>query len=307
VKVLLTGATGFIGSHVARALVAQGAEIHALVLPQDSFWRIADVAPRLRFHTANFLDVASVARVSEAVRPELCIHLAWYVEPGKYLEAPENRDFLHASIVFARTLARIGCRRFVATGTCFEYDTDRGVLSESSPTRPRTLYASCKLQLFQQLEQVGQETGMEIGWLRFFYQYGPFEDPRRLVPYVIGGVLRGELVKLTPGEQVRDYLHVEDVAGAVCAIVRSNLTGPVNIGSGQPVTVREIALRIGELLGRADLIALGAQPYIPGDPMRIVADNKRLRDGAGWKARFNLDEGLRQTIEWWKIGAYPKS
>ena len=248
-----------------------------------------------------------MARVSEAVRPELCIHLAWYVEPGKYLEAPENRDFLHASIVFARTLARLSCRRFVATGTCFEYDTDRGVLSESSPTRPRTLYASCKPQLFQQLEQVGQETGMEIGWLRFFYQYGPFEDPRRLVPYVIGGVLRGEPVKLTPVEQVRDYLHVEDVAGAVCAVVRSNLTGPVNIGSGQPMTVREIALKIGKQLRREDLIMLGTQPYTPDEPMCLVADNRRLCDGTSWNPRFNLDEGLRQTIEWWKSGAYPKS
>jgi len=91
------------------------------------------------------------------------------------------------------------------------------------------------------------------------------------------------------------------VAGAVCAVARSNLTGAVNVGSGQPVTVREIAETIAALLGRPDLIALGVQPYIPGDPMHIVADNKRLRQNTDWKPQCDLETGLRETIEWWKF------
>ena len=121
-----------------------------------------------------------------------------------------------------------------------------------------------------------------------------------LCPRAINSLLRGQVCNLTPGDQVRDYLHVKDVAGAVCAVARSNLTGAVNVGSGQPVTVREIALRIGEQLGRADLIALGAQPYIPGDPMHIVADNTRLRQNTDWKPQCDLETGLRETIKWWR-------
>jgi len=105
---------------------------------------------------------------------------------------------------------------------------------------------------------------------------------------------------LTPGEQVRDFLHVEDVASGIAAVAQSSLTGVVNVASGQRVTVREIAEKIAAIVGRADLLALGARPYAPNDPMFILADNSRLRQNTGWKPRYDLESGLRQTIEWWK-------
>ena len=296
-KILLTGATGFIGSHIARALVRAGHEIHALVLPNDDLGRIRDILPSLVMIQGDFL---SLAFVSPPSRFDLCIHLAWYVVPGKYLEAPENRDFLKASIAFAEAIANAGCPRFVATGTCFEYDTHLGLLSESSPTNPRSLYATCKLQLFHELQEHARKTGMEIAWPRFFYQYGPGEDPRRFVPVAINTLLRGDPFTVPPNEQTRDYLHVTDVASAVCAVACSRLTGAVNIGSGDPVTVRQIASQIAESIGRPELIKVGTQPYAPEDSPRIIADNTRLREQTAWKRQYPLDAGLRQTIDWWK-------
>ena len=105
---------------------------------------------------------------------------------------------------------------------------------------------------------------------------------------------------LVTGDRIPDCLYVEDVAGAVCAVAQSPLTGAVNIGSGIPVTVSEIAMEIGELLGRPDLIKLGAYPDSPTEPMHLLADNTKLREGTGWKPRYNLNDGLRQTIEWWE-------
>jgi nucleoside-diphosphate-sugar epimerase len=119
------------------------------------------------------------------------------------------------------------------------------------------------------------------------------------MPYVIRRLLHGQQVPLTPGEQVRDFLHIEDVARAVVAVVESKLSGAVNIGSGQPVTVRQIAEAIGALLGRPELIALGAQSYAPDDPMFILADNSKLKT-TGWQPQLSLETGLRQTIEWWR-------
>ncbi|MGH9592261.1 MAG: GDP-mannose 4,6-dehydratase, partial [Bryobacteraceae bacterium] len=121
-----------------------------------------------------------------------------------------------------------------------------------------------------------------------------------LVPVVINLLRCGQEAKLVVGDRIRDYLHVEDVASAVCAVAHSQLTGAVNIGSGVRVTVRDIALKIGELLGRVDLIKLVALPDSPTEPMHLLADNTRLREGTGWKPRYDLDSGLRQTIEWWK-------
>ena len=266
-KVLLTGATGFIGSHVARALA--GHEV--VTLGRDL------LSPTFRFPLSVF---------------DVCIHLAWYVEPGKYLESSLNEQWVDASLRLART---IRCRRFIGAGTCFEYAPSDEPLRESSPTDPRTLYARSKLKLFEELQRLGNE----VAWVRFFYQYGPHEDARRLVPVVINTLLRGEEAKLVPGDRRRDYLHIEDVGSAVAAVAQSQLTGPVNIGSGAATNAREIGLKIGELLGRPGLVKLGALPYSPTEPMHLVADNAKLRS-TGWTPRFDLATGLRETIEWWR-------
>lgn len=296
-KILLSGATGFIGSHVARQLLGEGHEVHALVRPKSDLSRIADIESSLHLISADLLQYPFTV-IHEPF--PICIHLAWYVEPGKYLAAPQNLDFLSASLRLARQMAEAGCKRFVAAGTCFEYDTDAGTLSESSTVLPRNLYSACKLALFLTLEQFCRTAGMEFAWTRFFYQYGPFEDSRRLVPSVINALLHGKPAQLTPGEQIRDFLHITDVAAAVCIVARSRLTGAVNIGSGQPVTVGELARKIGNLMGKPELVKLGTLPYPPGEPMRIVADNTRLRKETDWQPRFDLDAGLRQTIDWWK-------
>jgi nucleoside-diphosphate-sugar epimerase len=90
------------------------------------------------------------------------------------------------------------------------------------------------------------------------------------------------------------------VASAIYAVATSQLTGAVNIASGIPITVREIALKIGEALGRVNLLKFGALPYGASEPLYLLADNTKLREGTGWKPRYRLEEGLLQTIEWWK-------
>jgi UDP-glucuronate decarboxylase len=294
VKILLTGATGFIGSHVARELVRQGHEVHALVQPQSDLSRIVDIR-KTSFHLIE-RDLLVPALTLSSSPFDLGIHLAWYVEPGKYLHAPQNKDWVQASLRLARALKDAGCRRFVAAGTCFEYVTSDPPQRESTPTAPSTLYVQSKLELLHALPSVG----IDFAWVRFFYQYGPDEDPRRLVPVVINLLRRGQEAPLVVGDRIRDYLHIEDVASAVCAVAQSKLIGAVNIGSGEPVTVRDIALKIGELLDRVDLIKLGALPYAANEPMHLLADNSKLREGTGWKPRYPLVEGLRQTIDWWR-------
>lgn len=298
-RVFLTGATGFIGSHVARRLVGEGCEVSALVRSGSDLGRIADIAPRLRLVHGDLTAPAPRAELAE-IRPELCIHLAWYAVPGTYLSAIENVGLLGSSLELAVEIARLGCKRFIGVGTCFEYDTSFGYLSEHTPTRPQTLYAASKLALQLVLQRLGSVTGMEVAWARLFYQYGPYEDERRLVASVIGSLLRGQEVEVTPGGQVRDFLHVEDVAAAIWAIARSDLVGPVNVGSGRPITVRDIVSKIGEILDRPALIAFGALPYSPSDPMFVCADNRRLLEGTTWHPRYDLEDGLRHTIQWWR-------
>ena len=245
--------------------------------------------PSLHVAQADILDAAQLTKQIEIIRSELCIHLAWYVEPGKYLASPANLDFLCASLRLAKNLAERGCKRFVASGSCLEYDSSDKPLNESSPTRPRHLYSAVKLALYHALDDFCRTADMQFAWTRFFYQYGPGEDPRRLVPTTINSLLRGQVCNLTPGDQVRDFLHVADVASAVVAVAQSHLTGAVNIGSGVPLTIREIAETIAALLGRPDLIALGAEPYHPATRCTLSQTTRgfdRMRTGnrsAIWK------------------------
>jgi nucleoside-diphosphate-sugar epimerase len=293
VRILLTGATGFIGSHVARALVREGHEVHVLVRAESNLGRIEDLTSSLHLIKGDLLNPAFVLHPSAF---DLGLHLAWHVEPGNYLHQPQKEDWIAASLRLASALRDGGCRRFVATGTSFEYAPSDLPQRESSPTKPSTAYGQAKLELFEALRSID----IDLAWLRPFYLYGPDEDQRRLVPVVINSLLRGQETKLVPGERVRDYLHIEDVASAICAVAGSQLTAAVNIASGVPITVREIALKIGEALDRVDLLKLGALPYAASEPLYLLADNTKLREGTGWKPRYPLDEGLRQTIEWWK-------
>ena len=299
-KVLLTGATGFIGSHVARLLVNTDVEVYALVRESSDLWRIKDIASRLHLVQADLLVADEVEAQLARIRPEICLHLAWYAVPGEYLTARENIDLLKASLNLASCLAQLGCKRFVGVGTCFEYDIGSECLAETSPVKPRNLYAASKLALQIVLEQLVDVTGMEAVWVRLFYLYGPYEPKQRLVPSVIRSLLRNEVAKVTSGEQVRDFLHVEDVAAAIWAVAQSELSGVVNIGSGHPVTVRDIVTRIGKILNRPRLVTLGALPYNPADPMFVCADNHRLTGNTTWTPQYDLESGLRQTIDWWE-------
>ena len=281
-RVFLTGSTGFSGSHVARELLRRGHEVHASVRPGSDRRRLADVASRMRFHEGS-MDAMPV-------EADVVVHMAWYAVPGKYLTAPENRECLEASL---RLLSKLRGRAVFA-GTCFEHDLHVGILREDSPTKPATLYAECKDALRREVER-----RPDSAWVRFFYQYGPWEDERRLMPAVMTGQLRGQPSKVSTGEQRYDYLHVEDVASAVCSVAESRLEGCVNIGSGTAPSVREIVTKIAEMGGRPELIQWGAYPAKPGEPKLIQCDNAKLRS-TGWAPAYDLDRGLRHAFDWWR-------
>lgn len=299
-RVLLTGATGFLGSHVARLLVHEGCEVHALVRAESSLARLDDVRDALHLVRGDVLDAEQVTDAVGRVQPELCLHLAWYAEPGVYLRSPLNTRYIGATVHLAEQLAGAGCKRLVVAGTCAEYDADYGYLSESTPTRPVTLYAASKVAAQTVLAVLAEQIGLSVAWPRIFYIYGPGENPKRFVPDIITTLLAGRPTRTTLGEQVRDYLHVEDVAGALWAVAGSDLAGVVNVGSGVPVTNREIVLKIGEIVGRPELVKLGDLPYRAGDPMFVCANVDRLRKRTGWLPAYDIESGLRHTVGWWR-------
>lgn len=297
-KVLLTGASGFIGQHCLNPLISSGYEIHAV--SRDA--RIQPSFSGVNWHTADLLDKEQVSQLLEALNPTHLLHVAWYPAHGDYWTSEENLKWTSAGEHLVEQFARLGGKRFVGVGTCAEYDWhgDGLFIESSTPVAPTTLYGACKNALRLSVDALADQVGLSTAWGRVFYLYGPHEHPTRLVASVINSLVRGAEARCTHGRQVRDFLHVQDVADALVALLNSEVKGVVNIGSGTGVAINEVVGEIGRKLNCEDLIKLGAIAAQADEPRRLVADVTRLREEVGWSPRRDLSQGLDETIAWWR-------
>jgi nucleoside-diphosphate-sugar epimerase len=235
-----------------------------------------------------------------AIRPDCAIHLAWYAVPGKYSTAPENIDFVAISLALARALVAADCHKLVAAGTCIEYDWTYGTLSENeTPLNPPSLYGVSKDATRRILQVFCEQAGMGFAWARIFFLYGPSEPPGRLMPAVIGSLLQNKEALCSDGVQRRDFLHVADVASAMVRLVQDDAQGIYNVGSGSALPVRDFIMQAADKIGHAELVRLGARKGAPEAPL-VQAATDRLQGELGWRPRFDLDNGLNDTIAWWR-------
>ena len=293
-RVLVTGATGFIGRNCLPVLRRTGYEVHAVSGSPTT----QDADGVIHWHCANLLKPDEVVALVQKVKPSHLLHLAWYAIPGKFWTASENLDWVQATVGLMRVFHEQGGQRFVGAGSCAEYDWAFDHCQEAStPCRPATLYGAAKYCTQLLLDAWSRQTGMSSAWGRVFFLYGPGEYPSRLVPSVINSLLNGEPALCTHGEQVRDFMHVEDVAAAFVALLDSDVRGVVNIASGTPLALKEIVYTIADKMGRRDLVQLGAVPSSADDPAALIADIERLRDEVGFKPSLNLQDGIALTVE----------
>lgn len=295
-RVLLTGATGFIGQSCLPLLLAKGFEVHA-VSSRSIISHEIGIDQVVKWHEADLLDLTQPTKLMAEIQPSHLLHLAWYAVPGKYWTSPENFRWVQASLALLMAFAEQGGKRVVIAGTCAEYDWRYGYCTEEvTPTSPTTLYGTAK----HALQLLVAQSGLSAAWGRVFFLYGPHEPHQKLVAAVTRALLRGEAARTSHGNQLRDFLYVKDVASAFVALLESNASGPVNISSGQPISLRQIIYNLAEQVGRSELLQLGAIPAPPDEPPLLAGDNRRLKQEVGWSPQYDLDSGLAKTISWWK-------
>lgn len=290
VRLLLTGAAGFIGRHCLDALSGDPSlEIHAV----SSRDRPAAPAAGVTWHRCDLHRAADVESLVRRVAPTHLLHLAWYTEPGLYWRSLENYRWLEATVRLMLAFAATG-QRAVLAGTSAEYawGTDTCV-EDVTPLRPASPYGVCKDAARAVVLSLAAETGVSACWARIFGVYGPGEPPSKLVSRIAAAVRAGKRYSVPARPLVRDCLHVADAARALTGLLRTPLQGPVNVGSGQAISVEEVARTVARAVGRPEAIDLVGDG---GDePPHVVADISRLR-GTGWTARHSLEDGVRHAV-----------
>jgi nucleoside-diphosphate-sugar epimerase len=294
-RVLVTGGTGFIGRHTLPLLVDAGYDVHVVTRGRDP-----DVAG-VTVHHADLLVPGAAERLAIEVAPSHLLHAAWFLTPGQVWNSFENLRWVEASVAIVRAFAAAGGRRAVMAGTCSEYLPGDGPCVEGeTPLDPTTLYGASKDAVRSLSELAAREAGFELAWARIFLAFGPYEHPARLVSSITRNLLLGRPAPCSHGRQVRDYLYTPDIGAALVALLASGVTGPVNVGSGEPVTLRQIIEHIGQGVGRPDLIEFDALTPPEHEPKTLVADVTRLREEVGFRPAHTLEQGLDATIDWWR-------
>jgi nucleoside-diphosphate-sugar epimerase len=297
--ILLTGASGFIGTQVLAALLRRGHSVHAIDRKKPSGIDNAGVT----WHSVNLLDRDSIAALLESVRPEGLIHLAWETKHGFYWRSPSNLEWLSASLLMLHDFSRFGGKRVVIAGSSAEYQW--GGLDDlnetESPIIPDSLYGASKNALREVTEKWAAEVSMSWAWARFFNVFGPGEESARLLPRVTCTLLDGKLLPFDSGAIVRDFMHVADAGDAVAALFQSEVQGPVNIASGEALSVHDVISIIANHLHAGDLVAFKTQPDQAELPARVVACVDRLRHEVKWQSQASLASRLSETCEWWRV------
>ena len=304
-RALVTGATGFIGSHLTRRLVAKGVDVHVFVRPGSDTWRLNDVWFRVHVHRGDLASYEDVHRVVRAVRPDTIFHLGSYVNVKRSLEDVDevNRVIIGGTTNLIRAvLSEVPECFFINTGTCEEYGDGPVPFREDQLPRPVSPYSAAKTAATFFTMMAHKSLGLHAVTIRPFLTYGPAQQPLRLIPQaILAGLLKREF-KMTPGEQTREFNYVADIVEGYLEVARRpEVAGEIiNLGNGKEVQIREVVRLIFDLMGNPIEPQIGALPYRPGETWHFYSDPSKAKRLLEWYPTTSLEEGLRRTIAWYE-------
>lgn len=296
--VLVTGADGFIGSHLTRRLVKEGADVFVFAIGNEN---IKDISDRIKSYNIDITRFKDVKKIIDKIQPEKIYHLAACTDVRRLLILVDKmvQINLQGTLNLLNALdGRYDC--FVNTGTCEEYGNGLTPFKENQLPRPVSPYSASKASATMFCHMYYKSLGHRIVTLRPPVIYGPNERSDMLIPQVILSCLKNQTFKMTKGEQTRDFIYVDDVVEAyIKASTTERAIGEViNIGSGKEYKIIDVVKKIVKMMESPIKIDTGAMPYRPGEIMHFYSSNIKAKKILGWYPRVDLDEGLRRTIKW---------
>jgi nucleoside-diphosphate-sugar epimerase len=304
-RVLVTGGGGFIGSHVVRRLLQDGADVYAMTSSVSSVTpiRLADILDSVTVVEASLADRTAMEHVAATVRPEFVAHLGAYTHVGKSFQRVDENIATNIQGTVNLLLALKGnYERFIYTGTSEIYGDVPVPFREDGPVNPVSPYSVSKYAGERYCRMFHQAYEWPIVCIRPFNAYGPWQTPDRVIPEIILKGLLGHELKMTEGTQTREFNFAPDLAdGFVRALTAPQVDGElINLGCGEDVSMRDLATMILDLLGNPIQPQFGAIPYRPTEIWRMYCDNTKARTLLDWKPAHSLAEGLAATVDWYR-------
>jgi nucleoside-diphosphate-sugar epimerase len=305
-RVFITGATGFIGARLARALLLDSCEVGILLRKGSDTSRLADILGSVRQFFGDVRDGEEMSCIFGDFKPDIVLHLVTYyaVEhvPADIGVMMDTNVKGTINLLDAARIHRV--KLFVNTSTCAVYEQKDHTLAESDPISPQNLYAVTKLQAEEACRFYAENYDVKGITLRLFPPYGPGDHDRRLIPYVIQSFFDKKSPSLTTGLQKWDFVYVDDVVDAYRAVIRSYpFSAPydvVNIGTGKPVSVKDLVLNIMRMTGSDLPLLWGAVPHRKNEVWFNSANTSKAKDLLGWSAKTDIESGLSETVGYWE-------
>jgi nucleoside-diphosphate-sugar epimerase len=299
VRALVTGAAGFVGANLARRLLAEGHEVHALVRPGGDRWRLGELGADVAVREADLRDADAVSAAFAAARPDAVFHLG---TRGAYSWQAEAREILETNVLGTANVLDACVRAdtaLVNTGSSSEYGFKDHAPAENEPLEPTSVYGVAKAAATLLCSSVARDRGIAVTTLRLYSVYGPWEEPGRFVPALAEAAIRGTLPALGSPSSARDFVWIGDVVEAYLLAASAPGEGTVyNVGSGRQTTLAEAVEAARRVLGVAEEPSWGSMADRSWDTDVWVAEISKIERELGWRPAVAFDEGLARTAEW---------
>jgi len=301
-RILITGGFGFMGSHLVKRLLTEGADIFIIGRHSTQTWRLTEKLNDISIYEVDITDATKVDLCIKDICPEIVFHLAAYgVDSSQHEYIKSANINILGTINIINALKNNCCRRFINIGSCAEYGDKKDLMKEDMNPEPVSIYGSSKAAATITAHQIARENNIDIITLRPFGIFGEEEERHKIFSHIILSILEDKEVKLTSCEQLRDYCYIENIIDGLIMAAKCKIKNTIfNIASGNLYPLKYYVDTIFRNMKTDRLPLYGAVEYRKNEMWSPTADTTKIQTELGWSPSISLEDGIIKTIKWYE-------